>query len=129
MENGVGAVPGTITPTTTAQGASEVEWTEANADPNTWIWTDPPSQLPAGQYYQGSVTLQGTGAVYLDFWNGAQDIVSATVQLTGTPQTLTVQGQVPDAAATHLQIRTADSGPVDLFASDASVQLLTPELQ
>ena len=129
VENGVGSVPGTITPTTTAQGASAVEWTEANADPNTWIWTDPPSQLPAGQYYQGSVTLQGTGAVYLDFWNGEEDLVSATVQLTDTPQTLTVQGEVPDATDTHLQIRTADSGPVDLFASDASVQLLTPELQ
>jgi putative alpha-1,2-mannosidase len=129
VENGVGAVPGTITPTSTPQGASAVEWTEANADPNTWIWTDPPSQLPGGQYYQGSVTLQGTGAVYLDFWNGAQDLVSATVQLTGTPQTLTVQGEVADAASTHLQIRTADAGPVDLFASNASIQLLTPEVQ
>jgi predicted alpha-1,2-mannosidase len=129
VENGVGSVPGTITPTTTAQGASAVEWTEADADPNTWIWVDPPTGLPAGQYYQGSVTLQGTGAVYLDFWNGEEDLVSATVQLTDTPQTLTVQGEVPDAADTHLQIRTADSGPVDLFASGASIQLLTPELQ
>jgi predicted alpha-1,2-mannosidase len=129
VENGVGSVPGTITPTTTSQGASAVEWTETDADPNTWIWVDPPSEPPAGQYYQGSVTLQGTGAVYLDFWNGEEDLVSATVQLTDTPQTLTVQGEVPDAADTHLQIRTADSGPVDLFASDASVQLLTPELQ
>jgi len=129
VENGVGAVPGTITPTTTPQGASAVEWTETNADPNTWIWTDPPSELPAGQYYQASVTLQGTGAVYLDFWNGEQDLVSATVQLTDTPQTLSVQGQVPDAADTHLQVRTADSGPVDLYASAASIQLLTPEQQ
>ena len=129
VENGVGSVPGTITPTTTAQGASAVEWTETDADPNTWIWTDPPSQLPAGQYYQASITLQGTGAVYVDFWNGEEDLTSATVQLTDTPQTLTVQGQVPDAADTHLQVRTADSGPVDLFASNASIQLLTPELQ
>ena len=129
VENGVGSVPGTITPTTTPQGASAVEWTETNADPNTWIWTDPPSELPAGQYYQASVTLQGTGAVYLDFWNGEQDLVSATVQLTSTPQTLTVQGEVPDAADTHLQVRTADSGPVDLYASAASIQLLTPEQQ
>jgi hypothetical protein len=129
VENGVGAVPGTITPTTTPQGASAVEWTQTNADPNTWIWVDPPTELPAAQYYQGSVTLQGTGAVYLDFWNGEQDIVSATVQLTDTPQTLTVQGEVPDLADTHLQIRTADGGPVDLFASNASIQLLTPEVQ
>ncbi|HWG28657.1 GH92 family glycosyl hydrolase [Actinospica sp.] len=127
VENGVGSVPGTITPTTTSQGASAAEWTEPNADPNTWIWVDPASQLPAGQYYQGSVTLQGTGSVYVDFWTGQQDLVSETVQLTSTPQTLTVQGEVPDAAGTHLQVRTADSGPVDLYASNASIQELTPQ--
>jgi predicted alpha-1,2-mannosidase len=127
VENGVGSVPGTITPTTTPQGASAVEWTEQNADPNTWIWVDPAAQLPAGQYYQGSITLQGTGAVYVDFWNGQQDLVSETVQLTSTPQTLTVQGPVPDAASTHLQIRTADAGPVDLYAGNASIQQLTPQ--
>ena len=129
VENGVGSVPGTLTPTTTSQGASAVEWAETNADANTWVWVDPPSQLPAGQYYQGSVTLQGTGDVYLDFWNGQQDLVSETVQLTSTPQTLVVQGQVPDATSTHLQIRTADGGPVDLYASNASIQLLTPQVQ
>jgi putative alpha-1,2-mannosidase len=129
VENGVGSIPGTITPTTTPQGASAAEWTETNADPNSWIWVDPPAQLPAGQYYQGSITLQGVGAVYVDFWNGEQDLVSATVQLTDTPITLTVQGEVPDAADTHLQVRTADSGPVDLYASAASIQLLTPEVQ
>jgi predicted alpha-1,2-mannosidase len=127
VENGVGSVPGTITPTTTPQGASAVEWTETNADPNTWIWVDPASQLPAGQYYQGSVTLQGTGTVYLDFWNGRQDLVSETVQLSGTPQTITVQGDVPDAASTHLQVRTADAGPVDLYAGGASIQELTAQ--
>jgi hypothetical protein len=127
VENGVGAVPGTITPTTTAQGASAVEWTEANADANTWIWVDPPSQLSGGQYYQASITVQGTGAVYLDFWDGAQDLVSSTVQLTGTPQTLTVQGEVSAGASTHLQVRTADAGPVDLDASNASIQLLTAQ--
>ncbi|MBR7828914.1 GH92 family glycosyl hydrolase [Actinospica sp. MGRD01-02] len=127
VENGVGSVPGTITPTTTSSGASAVEWTETNADPNTWIWVDPASQLPAGQYYQGSITLQGTGDVYLDFWNGQQDLVSETVELGGTPQTITVQGEVPGAADTHLQVRTAGSGPVDLYASDASIQALTAQ--
>ncbi|HTJ69149.1 MAG TPA: GH92 family glycosyl hydrolase [Actinospica sp.] len=127
VENGVGSVPGTITPTTTSGGASAIEWTETNADPNTWIWVDPAAQLPAGQYYQGSVTLQGTGDVYVDFWNGQQDLVSETVTLSSTPQTLTVQGQVPDAADTHLQIRTADAGPVDLYASNASIQAMTAQ--
>ena len=121
----MGSVPGTVEAATTPEGKSAVHWTETNAAPNTWIWVDPESQLPAGQSYQASVTLEGTGTVYLDFWNGQQDLTSQTVQLTGTPQTLTLQGAVPAAADTHLQVRTADTGPVSLYASDASVQLLT----
>ncbi|TJZ94312.1 GH92 family glycosyl hydrolase, partial [Actinacidiphila oryziradicis] len=127
VQNGVGSVPGTVAPATTPEGASAAQWTETDAAPNTWIWVDPTSQLPAGQSYQASVTLEGTGSVYLDFWNGQQDLTSQTVQLTGTPQTLTVQGVVTSAADTHLQIRTADAGPVNLYASAASIQLLTPE--
>lgn len=65
--------------------------------------------------------------VYVDFWNGQQDLTSATVQLSGTPQTLTVQGLVPSAADTHVQIRTADPGPVDLYASAATLQMLTAQ--
>lgn len=126
VQNGVGSVPGTLASATTPQGASAVHWTETSAAPNTWIWVDPAAPLPAGQSYQASITLQGTGAIYLDFWNGQQDLTSATVQLTGTPQTITVQGPVPSAADTHFQVRTGGSGPVDLYASAATIQLLTP---
>jgi putative alpha-1,2-mannosidase len=129
VENDVGSVPGTITPATTPEGASAIHWTETDAAPNTWIWVDPPSQPPAGQSYQASVTLEGTGTVYLDFWNGQSDLTSQTIQLTSTPQTITVQGAVPAAAATHLQVRTGDSGPVDLYASALTLQVLTPEQQ
>lgn len=129
VQNGVGAVPGTVAPATTPQGTSAVHWTQTNAGANTWIWVDPVTQPTAGQYYQASVTLQGTGVVYVDFWNGQQDLTSATVQLSGTPQTLTVQGAVPFTAGTHVQVRTADPGPVDLYASAASLQLLNPQLQ
>ncbi|MBM9504421.1 GH92 family glycosyl hydrolase [Actinacidiphila acididurans] len=127
VQNGVGSVPGTLAATTTPEGASAVRWTETAAAPNTWIWVDPVSQLPAGQSYQATITLQGTGTVYLDFWNGAQDLTSQTVQLTSTPQTIVVQGAVPSAADTHVQIRTGDTGPVDLYASAASLRLLTPQ--
>jgi len=41
--------------------------------------------------------------------------------------TLTLDGEVPAAYSTPLQVRTAGAGPVDLFASGASVQLLTLE--
>ncbi|SEO90691.1 GH92 family glycosyl hydrolase [Actinacidiphila rubida] len=127
VQNGVGSVPGTVAAATTPAGASAVRWTQSSAASNTWIWVDPASQLPSGQSYQASVTLQGTGSVYLDFWNGQQDLSSQTVQLTDTPQTLTIQGAVPAAADTHLQVRTADTGPVDLYASAATVRLLTPQ--
>jgi predicted alpha-1,2-mannosidase len=127
VENGVGSVPGSVAPATTPSGASAVHWTESDAAPNTWIWVDPAAPLPPGQSYQASVTLEGTGTVYLDFWNGEQDVTSQTVQLTGTPQTMTVQAAVPSAADTHLQVRTADQGTVDLYASAAALQVLTPE--
>jgi hypothetical protein len=88
---------------------------------------DPAAPLPAGHSYQVSITLAGRGTVYLDFWNGQSDLASARVALTATPQTLTLQGPVPNAADTHLQVRTADTGPVDLDASEASIRLLVPQ--
>ncbi|MDI5965907.1 GH92 family glycosyl hydrolase [Streptantibioticus silvisoli] len=127
VQNGAGSVPGTVTATTTPEGASAVRWTSADPAANTWIWVDPATEPTVGQSYEASVTVEGTGSVYLDFWNGSQDLTSATVQLTGTPQTLTVQGADTSADGTHLQIRTANPGPVDLYASAASLQLLTPQ--
>jgi hypothetical protein len=47
--------------------------------------------------------------------------------LSTTPQTVTVQGTVASAGGTHLQVRTGDTGPVDLYASGVSLQLLSPE--
>jgi hypothetical protein len=121
-------VPGTITPdVTTPQGASAVEWTETDAAPNTWIWVNPTADLAGNQMYQASITLQGSGDVYLDFYNGQEDLVSETVQLTSSPVTLSLQGEVPSDYSTPLQVRTAAAGPVDLYASGASIQLLTLE--
>jgi predicted alpha-1,2-mannosidase len=127
VANGVGSVQGTLTPATTPQGASAIHWTSTDAGPNTWIWVDPATQLTGAQSYQVSITVAGTGDVYLDFWNGSQDLASQTIALTATPETLTLQGQVPSAADTHLQVRTADDGPIDLYASAASIQLLTQQ--
>jgi predicted alpha-1,2-mannosidase len=128
VENGVGSVPGTLTTgATTPQGASAVHWTETDAAPNTWIWVNPASDLAGGQYYQASITLQGTGEVYLDFYNGNEDLVSESVQLTSTPVTLSLIGEVPSSYNTPLQVRTAADGPVDLYASAASIQLLTAQ--
>jgi len=128
VANGVGSVPGTITTNvTTPQGASAVEWQETDAAPNTWIWVNPTSSLAGGQTYQATITLQGTGDVYLDFYNGQEDLTTETVQLSSTPVTLTLDGAVPNDYSTPLQVRTADAGPVSLYASGASIQLLTLE--
>ena len=128
VENGVGSVPGTITTNvTTPQGASAVQWQETDAAPNTWIWVNPVSSLAGGQTYQATITLQGTGDVYLDFYNGQEDLTTETVQLSSTPVTLTLDGAVPNDYSTPLQVRTADDGPVSLYASNASIQLLTLE--
>lgn len=80
-------VRGTLTQATTPQGASAIHWTSTDAGPNTWIRVDPPARLTAGQGYQVSVTVQGTGDVYLDFWNGNQDLAGQTVALTSAPDT------------------------------------------
>jgi hypothetical protein len=127
VELGVGPIPGAITPATTPQGASAVEWTEASAGPNSWIWADPQSNLTGGDYYQVSITLQGEGDVYLDFYDGQEDLTSEPLQLTSSPQTFTLDVQAPATANTHLQVRTATTGPIDLYASAANVQLLTVE--
>jgi hypothetical protein len=128
VENGVGSVPGTIAAATTPQGASAVHWTEPAAAQDTWIYVQPSTALTAKASYQVSITLQGTGNVFLDFYNGAEDLDSIAVQLTSTPQTLTLSGEVPSASTnTPLQVRTGDAGPVDLYASAASIQLLVPQ--
>jgi hypothetical protein len=82
------------------------------------------SSIPRAAF---AIIVQGTGDVFLDFWNGQQDLTTDAVQLTATPQTFTLQAQVPATADTHLQVRTATTGPVDLYASAASIQLQTPE--
>jgi len=102
-----------------------VWWAESEAAPNTWIWVDPVAQLAGGSYYLVSVTVQGAGDVYLDFWNGQYDLTTPAVQLTSTPVTLTLRAWVPSPAATHLQIRTASTTPVALYATTAAILALT----
>jgi hypothetical protein len=127
VENGVGSIPGTLaTDVTTPQGASAVQWIETSAAPDSWIWVNPAAALPAGVYYEVAVTLQGSGdGIYLDFWNGQLDLTTAPVQLTDSPVTVTLRAWVPEATQTHLQIRTSETGPLNLYASAASIRLLT----
>ncbi|MGH6657992.1 MAG: GH92 family glycosyl hydrolase, partial [Actinocrinis sp.] len=118
-----GGSPATIAPATTPTGDSAVSWQQSTALPNTWIQTTPPA-LNQGSSYEASVTLQGSGDVFLDFYNGQQDVDSKPVTLTSTPVTLTVDAAVPTGSigAPQVQVRTAASGPVDLLASAVSLR-------
>src|SRR3954447_7384056 len=123
VQNGVGAVPGTVSPTTTPDGASAVRWTQSQAGPDTWIYVNA-AGLTAGTAYRATVTLTGAGTVFLDTYDGRADGQSATVTLTGTPQTLTHEFTKPanTGDAAQLQIRTRAAGPVDLVASGTSLR-------
>jgi trimeric autotransporter adhesin len=92
--------------TKNAQGQPAVHWTESNVVANTWIQADPSPDLIPGDSYTASVTVQGSGQVYLDFFNGGTDVDSSPVTLTAAPQTLTVTTTAVSGRAPQFQIRT-----------------------
>ena len=59
------------------------------------------------------MTVQGTGDVFLDFYNGQVDVDSQPVNLTSTPTTLTVAATIPTGSIglPEVQVRTAQHGP------------------
>jgi putative alpha-1,2-mannosidase len=117
-----GSTP-TITPTTTASGASAISWQQSTAEANTWIQANPPA-LTQGDTYQASVTLEGTGDVFLDFYNGQEDVDSQPVTLSSTPTTVTIASTVPTGpiGAPVVEVRTASTGAVNLDASALELQ-------
>jgi predicted alpha-1,2-mannosidase len=123
FQNGVGSVPGSITPTTTPSGDSAVQWTmQSNGE--TWIQVVIGSLAP-GPSYRAQVTLQGSGVLFLNVWNGSTDVGGAEVTLTGQPQTLTVDFTTPAGGGSiGFQIRTHDSGAMDALVSGTSVHQL-----
>lgn len=127
FQNGVGSVPGTITATTTPGGTPAIEWTMTNAAPQTWIQI-PMTNLVSGTSYFATVTLQGTGTVFLDFYNGQVDVQSTSVTLTSNPVTLTLAVAIPSGPLNtpQYQVRTSAQGPVNVLVSAASVQTETP---
>jgi hypothetical protein len=127
FQNGVGSVPGTIAAATTPGGSPAIQWTMTNAAPQTWIQI-PMTNLVSGTSYFATVTLQGTGTVFLDFYNGQVDVQSTSVTLTSNPVTLTLAVAIPSGPLNtpQYQVRTSAQGPVNVFVSAASVQTETP---
>ena len=127
FQNGVGPVQGTIAAATTPGGAPAIQWTMTNAAPQTWIQI-PMTNLVSGTSYFATVTLQGTGTVFLDFYNGQVDVQSPSVTLTSQPVTLTLAVAIPSGPLNtpQYQVRTSAQGPVNVLVSAASVQTETP---
>jgi hypothetical protein len=114
FQNGVGSVPGTIASATTPGGTPAIQWTMTN--------------LVSGTSYFATVTLQGSGTVFLDFYNGQVDVQSTSVTLTANPVTLTLAVAIPSGPLNtpQFQVRTSAQGPVNVLVSAASVQTETP---
>jgi len=127
FQNGVGSVPGTIAAATTPGGTPAIQWTMTNAAPQTWIQI-PMTNLVSGTSYFATVTLQGTGTVFLDFYNGQVDVQSNSVTLTSQPVTITLAVTIPSGPLNtpQYQVRTSAQGAVNVLVSAASVQTETP---
>ena len=127
FQNGVGSVPGSVTTATTSGGTPAIRWSMSNAAPQTWIQI-PMTNLVSGTSYFATVTLQGTGTVFLDFYDGQIDNQSTTVTLSSQPVTLTLAVTIPNGSLNtpQFQVRTGAQGPVNLLVSVASVQVETP---
>ncbi len=119
---GTGSVPGIVQPASTSGGVSAIQWQMPQAAANTWIQYVLP-HVTGGDEYIATISLQGTGTVFLDFYDGAHDNQSSTVTLSAQPQTVSVGVTVPAgfSGTPQIQIRTAGSGPVDLLGFNAAV--------
>jgi predicted alpha-1,2-mannosidase len=125
FQNGVGQVPGTMTPTTTPTGDSATRW-QMQSQGETWIHVLLPGLTP-GTGYRAQVTLQGSGQLFLNAWSGSTDVGGQYITLTAQPQTVTVDFTTPPTAATAaFQVRTHDIGAIDALVSGASLHRLTP---
>ena len=81
-----GGTPATVAPATPrtdrapSRGSSPTRWPTPGSRPRR-------RASMQGDSYQASVTLQGSGQVYLNFYNGQQDVGGTPVTLTSTPVT------------------------------------------
>lgn len=108
---------------TTVDGHDAIRWQCPTVPANAWIYTVP--TVLSGAILKATVTVKGTGKVYLNQHNGIKDNPTASVTLSDTPQTLTVT--TPEAAlggiTPEFQVRTpvAETG-VDVTMWNISVE-------
>jgi GxGYxY sequence motif in domain of unknown function N-terminal/GxGYxYP putative glycoside hydrolase C-terminal domain len=113
----------------TYQGSSDLNWSVPTAQTgDEWAHVYP--AVTDGDTYQFSVQVAGSGQVYLDTWDGTEDLQSVPVNLTSSYQTLTWTAAIPSDApggqtgsAPQLQVREIGIKPVNVYIQDATVQL------
>jgi hypothetical protein len=113
----------------TYQGSPALEWHVGAIGHPDWVSAYPAVQ--DGSSYAFSVEVAGHGQVYLDVWDGTEDLTTVPVRLTPRFQrltwTVTIPAQAPGGqagAAPQLQVREAGVAPVDVFFRDAEVRAL-----
>ncbi len=120
---------GTGTGNCAGQG-STLEWTRTSGSGNAWAWYDP--AIPSARInttpyiFSVQVCVQSGSPVFLDVWNGAEDIQSASVSDTQGWQTLQIEAPLPLPGASgnttiKLQVRTAGSSTQVFFQNAAVV--------
>jgi hypothetical protein len=109
---------------TAPDGQSGVNWSEARATSGSSIVTQPDRLLTPNDHYQIQVTVQGSGDVRLEFYNGESNLAGSPVQLSSTPRTLTLDVVPPLASAdARIELSTTSSGHLDLWATSSTLRL------
>ncbi|MEU7965477.1 hypothetical protein AB0D09_18650 [Streptomyces sp. NPDC049097] len=104
----------------TVDGRSAVRWTGTDVAADTWLYAVP--SVLAGASVDCSVGLRGSGTVYLNVYNGTEDVRTAPVVLTDSPQTLALTTTVSGATC-QFQIRTpTPQQALDVTVFDAVVR-------
>ncbi|HEY1920767.1 MAG TPA: hypothetical protein VGH27_34795 [Streptosporangiaceae bacterium] len=113
----------------TYQGGPDLNWSVPTTESgDQWVHVYP--AVTDGDTYQFSVQVAGSGQVYLDVYDGTEDLQSVAVDLTSQYQTLTWTAAIPSDApggqsgsAPQLQVREIGIEPVNVYIQDATVQL------
>lgn len=121
-------------PSGTCSGpGSTLEWTRTSGSGDAWAWYDP--AIPAGRItnspftpyiFSVQVCVASGSSVYLDVWNGSQDVTSGSVAAGSGWQTLQVATPLPIAGSSSnstikLQVRTTGSSTQVYFQNAATV--------
>ena len=107
-----------------------LEWTRTSGSGDAWAWYDPTiasgriTNPPFTPYiFSVQVCVQSGSSVFLDVWNGAADLKSATVSAGSGWKTLQIATPIPIPAATGnttIKLQVRSSGTTQVFFHNAA---------